>query len=163
MTRHSIFAVVIAVFTVVATFTGGSGVASADISKSVIATFRGQIVVTKDELPEAKSDKETIAKIKAAKLGELAGTSNGDVTVWTFHYAAFLTKTGVNALKLEFWRDGKTYSADKRLEGVDPKSGVLTGEITIDEDENITKGKSYLIKLVAGADTVVATATLVMK
>jgi hypothetical protein len=159
--RHSIFAVVIAVFAAVATFNGGA--ASADISKNVIATFRGQIVVTKDDLPEAKTDKDTIAKIKAAKLGELAGTSNGDVTAWTFHYAAFLTKTGASALKLEFWRDGKTYSADKRLEGVDPKSGVLTGEISIDEDENITKGKSYLIKLVAGSDTVVATTTLIMK
>ena len=159
MTRRSlIHAVVVAA---IAVFAGG--VASADLSRNVIAAFRGQIVVSKGELPEAKNDKEAIAKIKAAKVTELEGKTNGDVTAWTFHYAAFLTKTGASALKLEFWRDGKQYAADKRLEGVDPKSGVLTGEITIDEDENITKGKSYLIKLVAGTDSVVATTTLVMK
>lgn len=140
-----------------------SATASAEISKSVITQFKGQLVVSKDELPEGKTDKDTIAKIKSAKLSELAGASNGDVTAWTFHYAAFLNKTGASSLKVEFWRDGKQYAADKRLESVDPKSALLTGEITIDEDENITKGKSYVIKVVAGTGTVVATTTLLMK
>lgn len=138
------------------------GVASAEISKSVISSLRGQLVISKGELPEGKTDKETIAKIKAAKLTEIEGTVNGDVTVWSFHYAAFLNKTGVSSLKVEFWKDGKSYAADKRLEGVDPKSSLQTGQISIDEDENITKGKSYVIKFVAG-ETVVAQTTLVMK
>jgi hypothetical protein len=139
------------------------GVASADMSKNVIAAFRGQIIVTKGELPEGKTEKETIAKIKAAKLGELKGEVNGDVKAWTFNYAAFLSKTGATALKLEFWKDGKQYAADKSLSGVDPKSPILTGEITIDADENIDDGKSYVLKLVAGKDAVVATTTLIMK
>ena len=153
-------AVVVAALALVATTTTP---AWADISKSVISQFKGQLVVSKGELPEGKNDKDTIAKIKAAKLTELAGETNGDVTAWTFHYAAFLSKTGASSLKVEFWRDGKQYAADKRLESVDPKSSLLTGEITIDEDENITKGKSYLIKVVAGTDTVIASTTLVMK
>jgi hypothetical protein len=158
MTRRNLLNAVV----VVAVALLAGGVASADMSKSVIAAFRGQIVVTKGELPEGKSDKDTIAKIKSAKLATLEGTSNGDVKVWTFNYAAFLTKTGASALKLEFWKDGKQYAADKNLSGVDPKSGVLTGEISIDEDENISPGGNYTLKLVAGSSTV-ATATLVMK
>lgn len=159
MTRRHLLNVAVAI---AAAFFAG-GVASADVSKGVIAAFRGQLVVSKGELPEGKTDKDTIAKIKAAKLTELEGQTSSDVKVWTFHYAAFLNKAGASALKLEFWRDGKQYAADKSLSGVDPKSAVLTGEISIDEDENISPGKSYTLKLVAGTNTVVATTTLVMK
>lgn len=155
--RHLLNALVV---TAIAVLSGG--VASAEMSKGVIASFKGQLIVTKGELPEGKSDKETITKIKAAHLKELKGEMNGDVKQWTFNYAAFLSKTGATSLKLEFWRDGKQYSADKSLSGVDPKSSLLTGEITIDTDENIDDGKSYVLKLVAG-NTTVATATLVMK
>lgn len=155
--RHLLNAVIVAAVAILA-----GGVASAEISQPVIAAFRGQIIVTKGELPEGKSEKETITKIKAAKLTELQGQTNGDVKMWTFNYAAFLNKTGSSSLKLEFWREGKQYAADKNLSGVDPKSGVLTGEISIDEDENISPGKSYVLKLVAGT-TVLATTTLVMK
>lgn len=161
MTRRHLLTAILATAAVVVGFRPAP--ADAEISKTVIASFRGQLVISKDELPEGKNDKETIAKIKAAKLTELTGEVSNDVTVWSFHYAAFLNRTGATALKLEFWRDGKQYAADKRLENVDPKGSLLTGEITIDEDENITKGKSYVIKLVAGADTVVASTTLLMK
>jgi hypothetical protein len=155
--RHLLNAIVVAAIAVLA-----GGVASAEISKGVIAGLKGQLIVTKGELPEGKNDKETITKIKAASLKELKGETNGDVKQWTFNYAAFLSKTGASSLKLEFWRDGKQYAADKSLSGVDPKSALLTGEITIDTDENIDEGKSYVLKLVAGNATV-ATATLIMK
>ena len=139
------------------------GIASADMSKAVIGAFHGQLVISKDELPEGKNDKDTIAKIKGARLTELVGTPTGeDVTSWHFHYTAFLNKTGASTVKLEFWKDGKQYAADKSLSGVDPKSELLTGEITIDEDENISPGKSYTLKLVAGS-TLLATTTLLMK
>lgn len=156
--RHLLNAVIAAAAAVLA-----GGVASAEISKGVIASFRGQLVITKGELPEGKGDKETIAKIRAANLSELKGEVNGDVKQWTFNYAAFLTKTGATSLKLEFWRDGKQYAADKSLSGVDPKSALLTGEITIDADENIDDGKQYVLKLVAGSNTVVAQTKLLMK
>jgi hypothetical protein len=139
-----------------------AGPVAADVSKAVIGQFRGQLIITKDELPEGGSDKETASKIRAARLTEVTGRINGEVTEWTFRYAAFLSKTGATALKLEFWKDGKQYVADKRFDGIDPKSALLTGEITIDEDENITKGKSYALRLVAG-NHVVAQTTLVMK
>jgi len=140
------------------------GIANADItSRNVIAAFRGQLVISKAELSEGKNDKDTITKIKAEQLKELKGEERSDVMSWSFHYTAFLTKNGNASLKMEFYRDGKQYSADKRLDGIDPKSAVLTGDINIDEDEGLAKGKSYLIKLVGPGDSVVASATVTMK
>jgi hypothetical protein len=137
-------------------------VALADMSRGVISAFKGQLVISKMELPEGKNDKDTIAKIKGAKLTELAGTENEDVTYWNFHYTAFLSKSGSSTLKMEFYADGKRFVADKTLDGVDPKSSVLSGDIAINEDEGLAKGKAYVIKLVAGKNTVVATTNLKM-
>lgn len=140
----------------------GSGVATADMSKAVIGAFRGQLIISKADLPEGKNDKETIAKIKAAKVTTLEGETRDDVTYWHFSYAAFLTKTGAQKLKLEFY-NGKQLSADKTLDGIDPKSTLLTGEISINEDEGLAKGKTYTVKLVTEKNAVVATASLTMK
>jgi len=154
MSRRSISAAVLAVAVL-------AGTAYA-MSNTVISAFRGQLVVSSGELPEGKNDKDTIAKIKAANLKELSGEPHGDVTAWFFHYTAFLGKNGVSKLKLEFMKDGKL-AADKQLDGVDPKSAVLTGDITIDEDEGVAKGKTYTVQLVTSSDTVVAKTTLTLK
>ena len=156
MSRHSLSAAVLAVLC-------AASPASADLSRGVISSFRGQLVISKDELPEGKNDKETITKIKAAQLKELVGQENGEVTYWHFHYTAFLTKTGSQALKLEFLKDGKNLSADQRLDGIDAKSSVLTGDISINEDEGLAKGKTYTIQLVTANDAVVAKTVLTMK
>src|SRR5262245_481683 len=42
---------------------GWRGVASADLSKTIITAFKGELVITKGELPEGKSEKDTIARI----------------------------------------------------------------------------------------------------
>ena len=149
---------------VAATAVLAGGIASADMSKAVIGAFKGQLVVSKGDLPEGKNDKDTIAKIKAENQHELVGEAHDDVTRWSFHYTAFLNKTGATTLRLEFYKDGgKQLSADKRLDGVDPKSAILTGDITIDEDEGLAKGKTYDVKLVTSSDTVVASTKLTMK
>jgi hypothetical protein len=137
------------------------GVASADLSRGVISTFRGQLVISKDELPEGKTDKDTVSKIKAAQLKELGGAKNDDVVFWHFHYTAFLTKTGNAKLTLEFLKDGKL-SANQQLDGVDTKSSVLTGDISINEDEGLAAGKTYTVQLVGPGDSVVAKTTLTM-
>jgi hypothetical protein len=131
------------------------------MSNSVISTFKGQLVVSKDELPEGKNDKDTINKIKSAQLKELTGEPHGDVMAWNFHYTAFLNRTGASKLKMEFLKDGKL-SADKQLDGVDPKNSVLSGDINIDEDEGVAKGKTYTIELASG-NTVVAKTTVTLK
>lgn len=138
-------------------------VAYADMTRGVIAAFKGQLVITKGELPEGKNDKDTIQKIKKERLTSLTGEMQEDVAYWSFHYTAFLKKTGNSKLKMEFYRDGKQFVADKTLDGIDPKSAVLTGDISINEDEGLSKGKAYVIKLVAGKNTVVATTNLLMK
>lgn len=155
--RHLMSAVVVAAVVC-------AGSASADItSRNVIATFKGQLVVTKAELSEGKTDKDTIAKINTEKLKEVVGEANEDVTHWHFYYTAFLNRSGDTRLKMEFYKDGKTYAADKRLENIDPKTAVLTGEINISEDDGLAKGKSYVVKLVTDKDVVVASTPLVFK
>jgi hypothetical protein len=140
------------------------GVAAADVSRSVIAAFKGELVITKGDLPEGKNDKETIAKIKAERLKELTGEAKNDVTGWVFHYTAFLSKTGATELTLEFWRtDDKRLAANQRINGFDPKLQALSGNISIDEDEGLTKGKAYVVKFVTEKNVVVAQTPLVMK
>ncbi len=134
----------------------------ADFSKSVTGSFKGQIVISKDELPVGKNDKDTVAKIKKAQLKELTGAPTGeDVQGWNFHYTAFLSKAGAKTLKMEFL-NGDKLAADKQLDGIDPKSTVLSGDISINEDEGLAKGKTYSIRLMAGS-SVVAKTTLIMK
>lgn len=133
----------------------------ADVSRGVISAFKGQLVVTKDELPEGKNDKDTIAKIKAAQLKSVEGSPKGDITGWNFHYTAFLTKNGANHLKVEFL-NGDKLAADQQLDGVDPKSAVLSGDISIDEDEGLAKGKTYTVRVMNGS-SVVAKTSLTMK
>ena len=144
---------------------GWGGIAAADVSRAVITAFKGELVITKGDLPEGKTDKDTIAKIKGERLKELAGEAKNDVMAWHFHYTAFLSKTGATQLKLEFYTNDKDkkFVADNRLDGVDPKSPVLSGDISIDEDEGLSKGRPYLIKLVTDKDVVVASTSLVMK
>lgn len=137
-------------------------VAYADLSNGVISTFHGQLVISKDELPEGKNDKESVSKIKAATLTTIEGTKNDDVTFWHFHYTAFLTKAGSTKLTLEFMKDGKL-AANQQLDGIDPKSHVLTGDISINEDEGLNRGKTYTVQLVTTGDAVVAKAQLTVK
>ena len=70
------------------------------MSRSVISAFKGQLVVSKGDLPEGKNDKDTISKIKGERLKEIKGEKNEDVTSWYFHYTAFLSKAGSSKLKL---------------------------------------------------------------
>jgi hypothetical protein len=147
---------------ILAALVATGGIASAELSKKVTSTFKGQLIVSTEELPEGKNDKETIAKIKAAKVTTLTGEAQDDVTQWSFHYAAFLSKTGSTDLKLEFYK-GDQLAADKRLSGVDPKTPVLIGQISINEDEGLAKGNTYTIKVVNERDQAVSTAQVTFK
>ncbi len=147
---------------------GAPAVAHADLSKKVITAFKGQIVVSEGEVPSAEGDKETISAIKKSQQTSVAGEKNADdVTVWRFHYTAFLNKAAPTSLKMVFYSDDKEkrYAADQRLDGVDPKSPVLSGDVSITEDDGLNKGRRYVIKLVAtvgGKDATLAQTTLKM-
>jgi hypothetical protein len=140
--------------------------ADADLSKKVIAAFKGKILVTDGPLSSVGDDKATVAHFKKKALTTVAGAMNGnDVMEWTFNYTAFLSKTGLSTLKLEF-HDGNKYAADQTLTGVDPKGQVIEGDITISEDDGLNKGKKYTLKLVGtakGKEVVVATTQILMQ
>jgi len=138
--------------------------AQADMSKKVIAAFKGKIIVSNSPLESQGDDKATIAKIKKDTLTSVVGAPGGDdVYAWSFVYTAFLSKaSGTTTLTLEFY-DGTKYVADQKLTGVDPKMTVLEGDVGITEDDGLTKGKKYTVKLVKGENTVLASTTLEMK
>jgi hypothetical protein len=146
------------VFAVIA----ASAIAQAAPSSGVISTFHGQLVVSKDELPEGKNDGDTIKKINAARLKEVDGEKKGDVQAWHFHYTAFLARGGSSHLELRFLDDKDQLKANQTLNDVDPKASVQSGDISIDEDDGPAKGKTYVVVLVAG-ESVVAKTTLTLK
>jgi len=126
-----------------------AGVANADYSAKVIAAFKGQIIVSADEVDTVGNDKATIEAFKKARLKEVKGEPNADdVQAWHFYYTAFLSsKPAVSDLKLEFY-SGDKYVADQHLTGVDTTTPVFTGHIDITEDDGPSKGKTYTLKLV---------------
>ena len=131
---------------------------SAEASRSVLAAFRGQLVVSRDELPVGKNDKDTIAKIKATRLGEVTGEHRDNVRYWSFRYTAFLTHAGNRQLRLLF--RGHRVAPSKTLDGIDSHAGMLEGEISINEDEGIVAGETYRVELVGAKGQVVATCSL---
>lgn len=132
----------------------------------VAKAFKGQILVTAEPLEAAETEKATIAAWKKARLAEVTGSPNADdVVAWYFRYTAVLKAKGFTALTLEFYADGKLV-ADQRLEGVDPTSPVLEGEVQITEDDGPSRGKTYTIKLVGvkgGKDVAIAATKLTLK
>ena len=144
----------------------GASVAHADLGPKVIAAFKGQIVVTNDEVEPGANDKATIEAFKKARIKEVKGEPNADdVQTWHFFYTAFLNaKSASGDLKLEFY-SGDKYVADEHLTGVDTGAPVLTGHVDITEDDGPAKGKTYTVKLIAevkGKDIVYATTPLTL-
>ena len=143
--------------------------AHADLSKKVIAEFKGQLIVSAEAVGAAGDDKATIAAIKKARLKEVKGEPNGeDVVAWKFSYTAFLKKAGATEATFEFYTDDKDhrYAANRSIAGIDATTPVLTGSIEITEDDGLAKGKAYKLRLSAkikGKDIVLAETPVVMK
>ena len=128
----------------------GVGVAGADVGKKVIATFKGQVLISDKAFVADTNDKTTIAAFKKQRVSSVKGEKNAeDVVSWTFSYAAFPSRLGATELKLEFYNPGGKYVADRRLIDVDPKDPLLVGDISISEDDGPAAGTTYTLKLVA--------------
>ena len=124
--------------------------ASADVGKKVIATFKGQVLISDKAFVPQDSDKATIDAFKKARVSTIKGDKNSeDVVAWQFAYAAFPSKLGATELKLEFYNSGGKYVADRRLVDVDPKDPALIGELSLSEDDGPAAGGTYTLKLVA--------------
>ena len=54
-------------------------------------------------------------------------------------------------IRIEFYNEAGDYVADRTLNDVDPKMTVLEGDIDINEDDGLAKGKKYTLKLTGTA------------
>lgn len=137
----------------------------ANLGQAVWATFKGQILITRSELPNGKGDKETIARIKTEILKAVTGESHNGETEWRFNYSAFLKQSSATGMKLEFLEDAKARRpiASRTLDGVDAKSSVAAGEITISTADGLKRGRTYFLRLVNSNKQVLASTTLGFK
>lgn len=132
-----------------------AGLARADLTTKVIKKYRGQILITDNALNFAVSG-DTSQTIKTCEKNKLLVVKHADVDgtpTWTFYYTAFLTaKPRVSTLTMEFYYDmpgeGLELRADKTMVGVDRSLKTLQGRIRISEDDNVSTGKTYVVKLV---------------
>ncbi len=143
-------------------------VQTADAGKKngIDKAFRGQIIISDDALPapDPSDVRGTIKTYKALRLKVIKSAPSDGVASWNFHFMAFVkTKPKTSNLTLEFYTDDKEklFVADKRLQGADPNLTILTSQVRITEDENLNRGRNYIVKLVAmhGKKSVVLAST----
>jgi hypothetical protein len=146
------------------------GTAHADLSKNVQKAFRGDILITDGPLPEvAGKDSDVIAAYKKARAKTLKHTKAEGVAEWSFDYTAFLKQAPkVTSLSVDFHTADKEklYVANKGLMGVDPNLPILTGTLSITEDDGLNVGRTYIVKItgkVRGREVTFATTTVTMK
>lgn len=134
----------------------------------VSKAFKGQIIISDDALPAMDPDapKDTIRAYKKLKLATIEGNVVDGVATWQFHFTAFMKKKPkTGSLSIEFYTTDKEklFVADKRLTGADPNVQILASHITISEDENLNRGRTYDMRLIAkvGKKNVVLASTRV--
>jgi hypothetical protein len=142
-----------------------SAPAQAALSDAVIAAFRGKVVLSRAAVAAGPTDKDTIAKLKAAQLTEIVGTPTDDGQSWTFHYTAFLKKAGNVALKLQFvsGEQDRRFATETAIPIPDVDSPVLSGELTVGESRGLSRGKAYQLKLVNDKGEVLAKTSAIFK
>jgi hypothetical protein len=142
-----------------------AAVAAAQLSEGVVAAFRGKIVLTRAAVAPGASDKETITKLRAAQLAEIAGTSTDDGQIWRFHYTAFLKKAGNVALKVRYISGEQDRRAvtETAIPIPDVDSAVLTGDLSISERQGLERGKAYVLQLVNDKGEIVAKTSAILK
>jgi hypothetical protein len=139
--------------------------ARAELSDAVVAAYRGKIILSRAAVAPGDSDKETIAKLKAAQLAELPGKATDEGQAWRFHYTAFLKKTGNVGLRLKYVsgeKDGRL-AAESPIPIPDVDAPVLEGDLTIGESQGLSRGKAYLLQLVNDKGEVVAKTSAIFK
>ena len=142
-----------------------AAVAQAQLAEGVVAAFRGKIVLTRAAVAPGANDKDTIAKLRAAQLAEIAGASTDDGQVWRFHYTAFLKKAGNVALKLRYISGEQDRRAvtETAVPILDVDSAVLSGDLSISERQGLERGKAYVLQLVNDKGEIVAKTSAILK
>ena len=144
-----------------------TGAARADLSEAVQKKFKGQIMVSEGPLPEtAADDADQIRQLQKAHTGVISHRKGESVPVWRFHFIAFMSKKpGATQVALDFYTDDKKkdFVAQERLTGIDPKLTMLQAQAELSEDDGLSPGRSYVVKLTAevkGKEIVLATTKL---
>lgn len=139
--------------------------ARAELSDAVVAAYRGKIILSRGAVAEGASDKETIAKLKAAQLPELPGKATDEGQTWRFHYTAFLKKTGNVGLRIKYIsgeKDGRL-AGESSIPIPDVEAPVLEGDLTIGESQGLSRGKAYVLQLVNDKGEIVAKTSAIFK
>lgn len=128
--------------------------AMADLPKKVMGKFKGRLLITTDApLPTSfGSEGEMIKAYEKANVKSLKSyDGSGGVAVWSFYFMAFMSQPPRSTnLSLDFYLvegSKRTYVANERLRGVDPKLRLLSTRIEITEDDNLNKGRTYEVRL----------------
>jgi|GEM_PF-3160496 len=149
--------------------------AAADgLTRRVQHKFRGRLIVTTSALSvTGRTQSEAVKAIKAAHQKAIApARKDGGVAYYSFYWTAFMRrKPRATSLSLEFYKKegGKVssgMSANKGLTGISPNVTILRGQTQISEDDGVTAGKTYKVKLVAtigGRDHTLASTFLTFK
>lgn len=135
---------------------GAGGVAIAGYGKKVEKTFRGQILITADQLnlSAGDSDADAIKHCKKARLKVVTSDEEDGVATWQFYYTAFFKRHPTSGtVSLDFYTDDKDklYVANKKMTGVDPKLKTLQAHVVITEDDGLNPGRKYIVKLTGTA------------
>jgi hypothetical protein len=136
-----------------------------ELSDSVVAAFRGKIVLSRAAVAPGANDKETIAKLKAAQLPEVTGKASDEGQAWRFHYTIFLKKAGNDSLHLRFIsgeKDGR-FAAETSIPIPDVEAPVLSGDLTVNESQGLSRGKAYILQLANDKGEVLAKTSATFK
>jgi hypothetical protein len=148
----------------------GAASAGADVSEAVQKKLKGKLFVASEPFVlDGDDDKEVVKNLQKHARAELKHDKSQGIATWHLAFVAFLSKKpGVSEVSVDFYTDdGKaTYAANKRLAGVSPSIPLLASEFQITEDDGLTPGASYVVKLTArvkGKDVVLASTKLKMR
>jgi len=146
-------------------FLAAAAAAAPDLSDAVVAALRGKIILSRAAVAPGASDKETLAKLKAAQLTEVVGLPTDEGQAWRFHYTAFLEKTGNLGLKLRYvsGEQDRRQAAESAVPIPDVESAVLTGELSVSESQGLVRGKVYALQLVNDKGEIVAKTSAAFK
>lgn len=120
--------------------------------KSVVDAFAGDIVISTSPLrPAGATEAEMIEDIRSAKVHEIkAREADGELTSWSFHFAAFLDRAPrVTEMSLDVYTadDDRRYITSKRMMGIDPRLRILAGDMSLTEDDGVHPGERYRLVL----------------
>jgi hypothetical protein len=141
------------------------GSAAAEPSAAVQKKLKGKMYLAEESFVlDGDDDAEVIKNIQKQSKASLAHRAEGENAIWHVAFVAFLgKKPGVTQVSVDFYDGKNTYVANKRMSGVSADIPVLASEFDISEDDGLTRGKPYTVKLsasVKGKDVVFATAKI---